>query len=230
MNISSGKGKYFNNKTLLNTDIISYYKDRAGEYEKIYLKPERQNDLLQAAEILQQKFYNKNVFEIACGTGYWTERIAKAAKTILATDINDTVIEVAKSKIYSPAQVTFQTADLFNLPADLKYESLFGGFIWSHVKLEELNNFLHQLHKCIVSGGTVVFIDNNYVEGSNLPITGTDNRGNTFQTRQLEDGSTFKVLKNFPTEKAVRHLLEDKACDINVINLQYYWILTYKLL
>lgn len=212
----------------LNTDIVSYYKDRAREYEKIYLKPERQKDLLQATEILQQIFNNKDIFEIACGTGYWTERIAKTAKTILATDINDTVIEVAKSKTYSPAEVAFQKADIFNLPGDTKYESVFGGFIWSHIKVEELNSFLDQLNKLVVKGGTVVFIDNNYVERSNLPITDIDNMGNTFQTRKLENGSIHKVLKNFPTEKFIRQILKDKASDINIIKLEYYWILTCK--
>lgn len=184
--------------------------------------------MLQATEILQQIFDNKDIFEIACGTGYWTERIAKTAKTILATDINDTVIEVAKSKTYSPAEVTFQKADIFKLPGDTKYESVFGGFIWSHIKVEEINGFLDQLHKRMVKGGTAVFIDNTYVEGSNLPITDIDNRGNTFQTRQLESGSTHKVLKNFPTEKFIRQILKDKASDINIIKLEYYWILTCK--
>jgi demethylmenaquinone methyltransferase/2-methoxy-6-polyprenyl-1,4-benzoquinol methylase len=94
--------------------------------------------------------------------------------------------------------------------------------------VEDLNNFIDRLHKLIVKGGIAVFIDNNYVEGSNLPITDIDNMGNTFQTRQLENGSKHKVLKNFPTEKFIRQLLADKASDINIINLEYYWILAYK--
>jgi hypothetical protein len=53
----------------MNSNIVSYYRHRANEYEKIYSKPERQNDLLQAAHILQDVFRDKNVFEIACGTG-----------------------------------------------------------------------------------------------------------------------------------------------------------------
>lgn len=212
----------------MNLDPILYYKDRAREYEKIYSRPERQNDLKKVTELLQEMFKNKEIFEIACGTGYWTERIAKTAKTILATDINDTVIEVAKSKNYSAAAVRFQIVDIFNLPHEIKYESVFGGFIWSHIKLEDLNNFIDGLYRIMVKGGTAVFIDNNYVEGSSLPITNIDKMGNTFQARQLENGSKHKVLKNFPTEKFIRQLLADKASDINIINLEYYWILTYK--
>ena len=29
----------------MNTDLVTYYNERAREYEKIYLKPDRQDDL-----------------------------------------------------------------------------------------------------------------------------------------------------------------------------------------
>lgn len=211
----------------MNEDLVLYYKDRAKEYEKIYNRPERQKDLLKATEILQQLFTDKEVLEIACGTGYWTYQIAKTAKTILATDINESVIEIAKSKSYSPAKVTFQLMDIYNLQGDFKHENLFGGFIWSHIELGKLNSFIASINKNITKGGTVVFIDNLYVQGSNLPITETDKNGNTYQTRLLENGSTHKVLKNFPTEEFIRELLEEKASNIAFLQLEYYWILKY---
>lgn len=212
----------------MNSDIVSYYKDRAKEYEKIYNKPERQNDLFLVEQILQAIFRDKKVFEIACGTGYWTQKISKTAHSILATDINDTVIAVAKSKKYSPATVDFKIADIFHLNETNKHESLFGGFIWSHIKLQDLNEFI-DINNCLVeSNGTVVFMDNNYVEGSSLPVTNTDNLGNTYQTRKLDNGTTHKVLKNFPTRNFIQELLADKVSDINFISLQYYWILKYK--
>jgi demethylmenaquinone methyltransferase/2-methoxy-6-polyprenyl-1,4-benzoquinol methylase len=212
----------------MNSDIVSYYKDRAKEYEKIYAKPERQSDLLLAEQILQDIFTDKDVFEIACGTGFWTQKISATAKTILASDINDTVIEIAKSKNYAPAKVDFQTADIFDLTNTNKNESLFGGFIWSHINLQDLNNFIDTVNNLVQSGGTIVFMDNKYIEGSNLPVTDKDNLGNTYQTRTLENGSTHKVLKNFPTETFIQQLLIDRAADINFLNLKYYWILTYK--
>ena len=51
----------------INNDLVSYYKDRAQEYEKIYFKPERQADLQKATDILQKIFTGKTVHEIACG-------------------------------------------------------------------------------------------------------------------------------------------------------------------
>jgi SAM-dependent methyltransferase len=210
----------------MNTDLIAYYKDRAAEYEKIYTKPERQPDLEQATAYLHQAFQGKSIFEICCGTGYWTERLAKTAACITATDINASVLEIAKSKTYRPATVTFESADIYHLPDTPLYESLFGGFIWSHIPIAKLNFFLDAVHRRLAPGGLVVFMYNNYVAGSNIPITRTDAAGNTYQKRRLENGTTYEVLKNFPTPEFLRGVLGNTATDINVRSLTYFWIVT----
>ena len=212
----------------MDTDLVSYYKERAKEYEKIYSKPERQEALMLSGQILQDIFCNKDVLEIACGTGYWTQKISKTARSVLATDINEAVIEIAKLKEYTHAPVDFQIMDIFNFKNVYKHESLFGGFIWSHIKLQDLPGFVDTINRLVKSGGTVAFMDNNYVEKSNLPITDTDEFGNTYQERKLENGNIHKVLKNFPTNDFIPQLLSDKVRGINFINQQYYWILQYK--
>lgn len=211
----------------MNTDIVSYYKDRAKEYEKIYSKPERQEDFKIASTILQDIFANKHVLEIACGTGYWTEKIAETATSIFATDINETVIDIAKKKNFSDKQVSFELADIYNFPDYDKFESLFGGFIWSHILLQDLDKFISTVNSLVSPGGTIVFMDNNFVEGSNHPITEKDELGNSFQTRKLEDNTTHLVLKNFPTEVFLRHKLKDIADDFKFFDLTYYWIMCY---
>ena len=183
-----------------------------------------------ARHFLQDIFAGKNLLEIACGTGYWTEILAKTAHSIFATDINDSVLEVAKSKNYYPATVRFEKGDLFHLPDMDEFEGLFGGFIWSHIKLQELGTFISITNQQVKKGGVVVFMDNNYVEGSNLPICERDDFGNTYQIRTLEDGTTHKVVKNFPTEYFIRQNLEEKAEELNFVNLQYYWIVSYRVL
>ncbi len=212
----------------MNTDLIAYYKDRAKEYENIYLKPERQDEIKISTTLLQALFADKSVFEIACGTGFWTQKIAETATSVFATDINKSVIEVAEQKLYSKKNVTFDLADVFELSFKTKYESLFGGFIWSHIKLQDLDKFLNAIDHSILPGSVVVFMDNHFVEGSNHPITKTDLDGNTFQTRKLADGTTHLVLKNFPGEDFLQNKLAGIATDLKFISLKYYWVLTYK--
>lgn len=121
----------------------------------------------------------------------------------------------------------FKIEDIFKLTTKVKHESLFGGFIWSHIKLQDLNNFVNIANSLVEPGGTIVFMDNNYVENSSLPLSDSEDDGNTYQIRTLTNGTKHKVLKNFPTEEFIRQLLFAKAHDISFINLQYYWILKY---
>lgn len=209
------------------SDLIRYYKHRAPEYDKLYTRADRQDALREASEILKTIFSGKEVFEIACGTGYWTEQIAQTANSVLATDINDAMLAVAKTRTFSPAPVVFENRDMYT-PSAKKHESLFGGFIWSHILLQERDAFIDAMNSHVIPGGTIAFIDNLYVEGSNLPVTETDAQGNTYQTRTLENGTQHKVLKNFPTEEELRKLLEGKAGEVRFMALPYYWILEYR--
>ncbi len=213
----------------MNNDIVTYYKNKAREYEEIYFKPERQEELKKIEGILKDILSGKTVVEIACGTGYWTERISRTAKAILATDINDPVLEIAKSKSYSKNNVSFQNEDLFSFNTVEKFEGLFGGFIWSHIKFQKLNNFIDKINDLVLPGGTIVLIDNNYVKGSNTPVTDKDEFGNTYQTRKLKDGSSHIVLKNFPTKEFTLEKLKNKVKELSFTNFGYYWILIYSI-
>jgi ubiquinone/menaquinone biosynthesis C-methylase UbiE len=210
----------------LNKDIVAYYAARAKEYEKIYDKPERQGEISDLTTLFQNIFPGKEVLEIACGTGYWTERIAKVAASVLATDINEPMIEIARSKTYERANVTFKVADMFTYSSS-EVESIFGGFIWSHINLQDLGRFIDTVNGFMKPGGTVVFADNNYTEGSSSPISSTDEYGNTYQARVLENGDTYSVVKNFPTEETFKKVLEGKAERIRFISLKYYWMVMY---
>lgn len=212
----------------MNTDLVKYYKDRAAEYEKIYSKHERQEELSTSAEILQKLFLDKSILEIACGTGYWTEKISTSAKSIHATDINEAVVTIAKQKHYLNNNVVFAIEDIFNPTSTKKYSNLFAGFIWSHIDLQDLPNFIDKLAYFVSPGGTIVFMDNKFVEGSNLPITETDDFGNTFQTRKLSDGTSQLVLKNFPSEDFLRHQLCKITDTMEIISLTYFWIAVIK--
>lgn len=213
----------------MNTSQQEYYKQRAGEYEKIYSKPERQKDIAASAAILQQIFSNKNVREIACGTGFWTQRIAATASSIFATDINQTVLDIAQSKNYS-TKVSFAVDDIFSTAYQTKYETLFGGFIWSHIKLEALENFIDTVSQNVFTDGTLIFMDNNFIEASNTPISRKDSNGDTYQNRLLENGETYEVVKNFPSENFIRELLGNKTKNVQFTSLQYFWILQFQLL
>ena len=124
-----------------------YYAKRAAEYEDIYLKPERGEDLQQLKAILSSAFPGMEVLEVACGTGYWTQFIVKAARSILATDANPEVLDLARQEDYGPCDVTFVIADAYDLvEIDSFSNGAFCGFWWSHIPVQRLGGFLAAFH------------------------------------------------------------------------------------
>lgn len=208
--------------------LISYYAERAAEYERIYMKPERQADLRQLRSFVEGTFTGADVFELACGTGYWTEIVSRTAASVVATDINEAVLAIARSKPVNTRKTTFRIEDAYQLPVFTpRFTGGLAVFWWSHVPKARLRDFLRGFHRLFAAGARIVFIENRYVEGSSTPISRTDEHGDTYQLRRLDDGSTHEVLKNFPTESELRSAVEGLATDVRVEFLLYYWILSY---
>ena len=210
----------------MNQDIIAYYNDRADEYDKVYQNPLEQGDLSNATVLFQTLFSQKTVLEIACGTGYWTERIAAVAANVDATDVNERMLAIARQRPMGD-NVTFAVADMYDLALNKKYDAVFGGFIWSHILRQDLDGLLDRWKDCLQPDGTIVFIDSSYVEGTNhdpKKITKTDEYGNTWQTRTLDNGTAHLVLKNFPTKNFLAQKLSRIAKDVDFVELTHYWV------
>lgn len=206
-----------------------YYKQRANEYEKVYEKPERQDDLRKIEKYLERQFLNKQVIEIGCGTGYWTKTLAKNCKSILAIDINREVIKIAKDKEYNKSNVYFEVIDLINLPQrKVKYEGLFSGFIFSHIKKQDIPEFLKICFSQIKLESELIFIDNKYIEGSSTEISRIDKEGNQYQLRRLNSGDEFEVVKNFPSQLEFSAMIDSEIRNFEWIDLEYYWIVKFK--
>ena len=211
-------------------DMQRYYAQRAHEYERIYAKPERQADLAAIKAWLPAQFADKHVLEIACGTGYWTPHAAARSQSWLATDVNDEVLAIARTKPQPHERVQFQLGDAYALDHGREFDAAFAGFWWSHVPRQRAGDWLASLHRCLAPGGRVVLLDNRYVEGSSTPISRTDAQGNTYQQRRLDDGSTHEVLKNFPEENGLRVLLGHRTFGFEWVEWEHFWACTYQVM
>ncbi len=213
----------------MDAELVAYYRRRAREYEAIYAKPERQADLALLRERIPALLAGRRILEVACGTGYWTECLAAHAREIVAVDLAEEAMAIARAKAYPPERVRFEPADAYALPVALgAFGGAFAGFWWSHVPRGRIGEFLGSLHARLEPGSTVVLLDNRYVEGSSTPIAGFDVDGNTFQVRRMTDGGTVRVMKNFPSEDELRRDLAPRATAIEYVALEYYWLVSYR--
>lgn len=208
--------------------LIDYYGRRAGEYERIYQKPERQADLAHLREHLRFRLAGRRVLELACGTGYWTAAVADIVDSIVAADASEEVLAIASAKGLDPARVSFCLGDAYHpMRPEHDFTAGMAAFWWSHIPRERLAAFLASFHAALAPGALVVFADNRFVEGSSTPICRTDTAGNTYQLRQLQDGTTHEVLKNFPSAEELHDILKPYSGSIEVTEFDYFWCASY---
>jgi len=209
--------------------LQDYYAARASVYDKVYLKPERQTNLRDIQAWLSEVFVKRSVLEIACGTGYWTQFYAPAAARVVAIDSAEETLCIAEGRLHG-SNVLLLAGDAYKLPVlDGTFDGAFAGFWWSHIPQSRVAEFLTGMHAVLLPGTKIVFLDNRYVPGSSTPISECDAEGNTYQLRQLEDGSMHRVLKNFPSRDELLAAVDSCAEVCEYHEWDYFWALAYTL-
>jgi SAM-dependent methyltransferase len=209
----------------MGTGTEDYYRHWAPDYDEVYTRPERQGDMSVLRARLTDWFAGKRVLEVAAGTGWWTSVLADTAASVTATDVNNATLDVARARRAWPPTVDFTVADGLALPAIRgDFDAAFAGFFWSHVPLAKMDAFLEALVLRLRAGSLMVFADNRLVPGSVHPVARRDEQGNTYQRRQLGDGRSWDVLKNFPEPDEVRARLSRFGRPVEVEELDNYWL------
>lgn len=210
--------------------LLNYYGRRATESERVYQKPERQADLQRLTGLLRRLVARHDVLEVACGTGYWTARLASTARSILATDASPEVLQLAACKDLPPGTVAFAQADAYDLTRIAgRFTAGLAGFWISHVPRRRLPAFLRRFHRRLGAGAGVVLFDNRYVEGSSTPVARREATGDTYQVRRLQDGSEHEILKNFPSAEELRDTLGAAGAEeLELAELSFYWCASYR--
>ncbi len=213
-----------------NQEMKAYYAARAAYYDAVYDQPERRADIAFLKEWLPQRFRGRSVIEVACGTGYWSQYITPVAQHFVATDAVQEPLEFAKQRPgIAPADCFL--ADAYALPGDLgTFDAAFAGLWFSHVPKARYAEFFGSLHARLRPGARVVFLDNSEVQCKDYPIVEVDADGNTYQSRPLRDGSSHRVLKNFPSESELSHIAKTYgAAQCSYRALENFWLFEYTL-
>jgi 2-polyprenyl-3-methyl-5-hydroxy-6-metoxy-1,4-benzoquinol methylase len=171
---------------------VDYYRRRASEYDATAY-----GDIAAArtriARLVAEMRPAGSVLEIACGTGLWTEALARWAGTVTAIDAAPEAVAIARDRV-RPARVRFEVADVFTWDPGTRFDVIFFSAWLSHVPASRFGEFWRSLGRLLAPNGRVLFIDEHVDErGKEAYLAGRDE----VIERRLRDGSTYRVIKNF---------------------------------
>lgn len=196
---------------------VAYYRERANEYDEWFLRQgrydrgEEQNrqwfaEVEQVAEALETFAPTGNALELACGTGIWTQRLARSAQTVTAVDSSPEMLALNQAR-GGAAHVTYAQADLFTWQPMTRYDVVFFSFWLSHVPMERFGEFWGLVAQCLAPGGRVFFLDSLYTETSTAKDHQLEGAEATTLTRRLNDGREFRIVKVFYTPDVLQERL-----------------------
>lgn len=197
---------------------LAYYRAVADEYEDHAIDPPGQDQLLSAIDSFRP---TGDVLELACGSGAWTDRLQRSAASVTAVDGAPEMLARARTRLASRASVQFIEADLFSWHPTRRYDAVFFGFWISHVPEDRFELFWNLVDEALEPDGRVFFFDDNHrtdvelVDGIQSPIV----------QRELNDGTTFRVIKIPYDPAALERRLRALSWDITVSGTSgpFYW-------
>jgi ubiquinone/menaquinone biosynthesis C-methylase UbiE len=213
-----GRGAVRSDEGLL-ADQLVYYRRRAPEYDEWWRRVGRydqgedeQRRWEEEVGVLERELAEfhpgGDVLELAGGTGWWTERLARTAATLTVLDGSPETLEINRRRVGDRAGLTYLVADLFSWEPTTRFDAVFFSFWLSHVPSARFGQFWDLVARCLRPDGRVFLIDNR-----REPFWGPDlERGvlshrEEVQLRTLRDGSEHRLVKIFYEPDELGHLI-----------------------
>jgi SAM-dependent methyltransferase len=184
----------------------SYYRARAPEYDEWWQRQGRfdrgEKELLEwrrqvavVDDALASFGVTGSVLELAGGTGWWTDRLARTADSLTVVDSSPEVLALNQMRV-GRSDVNYVVADLFDWRAHSHYDVVFFSFWLSHVPRARFGEFWSFVRSCLTPSGRAFLIDNR--NDPQPETTAKDPFVLKYDTdlhvRRLRDGSEHQVV------------------------------------
>ena len=204
---------------------IEYYQKRAGEYEKIYFRdnPARQSELAEMYALSRRVLADRQVLDLACGTGFWTRIVSEQARSVTAIDINPAMLTEAGKKRYH-VPIHFVRADYFYPPfLSARFDALLASFVVSHIRRQEINRLRDVVRQTVRPGSPAFLCDNNLICEIIPELIWDEEHINSYKTRRLENGEEYVILKNYFDRRELESLFQSWGRIEQIMFKDYYW-------
>lgn len=208
---------------------LDYYRARAGEYDEWWDRRGRYDrgpdanarwfaEVADVCSVFDRLPLDGHVLELAAGTGYWTELLARRARHVTVLDGAAEMLERNRVRLGDLAhRVEHHQVDLFTWEPEQRYDALVFCFWISHVPAERLLAFLQTCRCALGPDATMFFLDGRRAEDSTAVDHVLPTAGDEIALRRLNDGREYRIIKNFHEPE---HLVETAraagfALDVN---------------
>ncbi|HXW79103.1 MAG TPA: class I SAM-dependent methyltransferase [Acidimicrobiales bacterium] len=201
----------------------AFYSARAPEYDEWWQRRGRYDkgaDLarewdLQVAQVayaLDLFGVFGDVLELAGGTGWWTQRLARGAAHLTVVDASPETLQLNRDRV-ARADVEYVVADLFSWRPTRTYDLVFFSFWLSHVPRTRFRAFWSLVGSCLVPGGRAFFVDsrNDPAPTSEVRDPYVTRYGQDLHLRRLYDGSEYRVVKVMYEPDELESLLQEQG-------------------
>jgi SAM-dependent methyltransferase len=190
---------------------IDYYNARAPEYDD-WLERKGRYDygpranarwhqvILEVQDALVGAAFAGDVLELACGTGNWTEVVARTARQVTAIDASPAMIAANRARPTRAGlvdRVRYVLADLFSWRPDRAYDAVVVAFFLSHVPDDRLDVVLSTVAAALRPGGRVFVAGSKRAPTATTPDSPIPAPDEVLTRRRLNDGRLFTIYKIF---------------------------------
>lgn len=207
---------------------LRYYRQRAGEYDEWWERRGRydrgpeanerwRTEIGQVRAVFDALPLDGDVLELASGTGYWTELLARRARQVTALDGSSEMIRINRARLGEMGSVVhYETVDLFGWEPVRRWSGLVFCFWISHVPRDRLAGFLATCRAALVEGSTMFFLDGRRVEETTAVDQVLPDETSEIMIRRLNDGREFRIVKNFHEPDELIELAGTVGFDLEV--------------
>jgi SAM-dependent methyltransferase len=212
----------------------AFYRARAPEYDEWWQRRgrydrgedetrewQRQVAIVDAA--LASFDATGDVLELAGGTGWWTQRLARTADRLTVVDASPETVAINRERV-GRTDVDYVVADVFGWRPERSYDVVFFSFWLSHVPRLRFTAFWMLVRSCLAPRGRVFLIDNRKDPtpgpGANDPYV--VEYAPDLHLRRLNDGSEYRVVKVMYEPDELQALVEAEGWDAEISATRWF--------
>ncbi len=213
---------------------LAYYRARAPEYDDWFARRGRyfrgeeataawEREVAEVRTMLDALgLTDRDVLELAPGTGIWTAALLAAGASVTAVDAAPEMLTMLRDRLGSP-MLTTVLADLFVWEPPRRFDAVVSCFFMSHVPDERFDGFCALLAAASRPGATIFLLDGLAEPTSTAHDHVLPAQGDQTMTRRLDDGRTFEIVKRFRSGEEIRAVALRHGLSVEVVTTPTYF-------